>query len=74
MLVVLPLHGALDVASAFGSALFLINGSIAIIEIVLGIVVYRIASHHERDWMHDLLAPEVSRGTITQPELDRDGG
>jgi RsiW-degrading membrane proteinase PrsW (M82 family) len=74
MLLVLPLHGALDVAPTFGAAFFPINGAVAIAEIVIGIIVYRIASHRERDWMHDLLAPEVVRGTITQPELDAMAG
>ena len=74
MLLALPLHGVLDVAPAFAGGVFLVNIPVAIVEIILGIIVYKIASRRERSWMHDLLAPEVERGTITQPELDAMAG
>ena len=75
MLLVLPLHGALDVAPAFGSAVFLINGVIAIIEIVRRHhrVPHRLAPR-ARTGCTTSSPPKSPTGTITQPELDAMAG
>jgi RsiW-degrading membrane proteinase PrsW (M82 family) len=64
-------HAAWNVASAPGAgALFLATGVIAIIAIIVMIFAERAAATRERGWIRDIMAPEVARGTIDEPELD----
>jgi RsiW-degrading membrane proteinase PrsW (M82 family) len=41
-----------------------------IVEVAIVLFVARIASDTERTWMHDLLAPEITNGTVTADEVD----
>src|ERR1700757_5540908 len=80
LLVAIPmlLHGTWDSldAVAGGNALMLIGLLIAVIVIALFIVawVYRLTVQRERDFVHDVMAPEQARNVITAAELDAIAG
>lgn len=70
------LHGCWDVAGALGVTIGgeILGGLMIPILLVIGItlilVVGRDASGSERVWARAILAPEVERGTLAEPELD----
>ena len=42
-----------------------------ILDVALVLWVARLASATEHTWMHDLLAPEIDRGTLTADEVNK---
>jgi RsiW-degrading membrane proteinase PrsW (M82 family) len=61
-------HGAWDAAGVLGLVWLMLVAAVA--EIAMIVIGERWASTRQRAWMHDLLAPEVARGTITADELE----
>lgn len=68
-------HGVWDSASALGGRIFgfsagpfLFMAIVLVIEIAAVLYVAKVASSSERAWMHDLLAPEVAAGVLTEGE------
>lgn len=73
MLAAMLAHGVWDAESA------LAGGSAAVVLFILGTmvlsllllwVVYRVTVPREREWMREIMAPEVTRDVITKDELD----
>jgi RsiW-degrading membrane proteinase PrsW (M82 family) len=60
-------HAALDAVGAVGLLLAVPMSIVALVVVIGG---ERWAARQERDWMRDLMAPEVAQGTITSAELD----
>ncbi len=74
VLVVTPvlIHGIWDSAAALGGETFgvLILLADTIFSVAAILVAIRWAGRRERTFMHDIMAPEVTAGTITQAEFD----
>jgi RsiW-degrading membrane proteinase PrsW (M82 family) len=66
------LHGLWDSAAAIGGPTFgvLVLLATTIFCLAALLVAIRWAGGRERHFMHDVMAPEVALGTITEPELD----
>ena len=43
--------------------------AITVVSFVVLFLALRWGAHRERGWLHDVLAPEVANGTLTEPEL-----
>ncbi len=76
MAVAMLCHGAWDSMGAIGGTLFgssagsgLLMPLFLVVEVGIVLYVARLASSTERTWMHDLLAPEVANGTLTEDEV-----
>ena len=63
--------GAIEGGSPFLAVLPLVAGVLAIIVFVF---VYRHTVPTERNWMRELLAPEIELGVLTEPEVDAVAG
>ena len=66
-------HFAMNAFTALGLIAYylaIVAIMIIAIAIIALILAERAAPAREREWMHDLMAPEVARGTIAEPELD----
>ena len=72
------IHGAWDAMAALtggnGVILPLFMLGIPVFAIVVFFLALKYSSKHTRHWMHDILAPEVARGTLTDAELDAVAG
>jgi hypothetical protein len=72
------LHGAWDAMGAIsgghGEILPLFVLGIPIFAIVVFFLALKYSSEHTCHWMHDILAPEVARGTLNDAELDAIAG
>ena len=72
------IHGLWDATAALtgghGALLPLFLLGIPVFAIVVFFLALRYSSEHTRHWMHDILAPEVARGTLTDAELDAVAG
>lgn len=64
--------GALTGGNASLLPLYLLG--IPIFAIVVFFLALRFSAEHTRRWMHDILAPEVERGTVTADEVDAVAG
>lgn len=66
------IHGVWDSAAALGgeTAGPLIMLALTVFSIVAILIAIRWAGRRERDFMHDIMAPEVAEGTITEAELE----
>lgn len=66
-------HGLWDSMLALGNANgFVVTAlmvGITVISVVVLVVALRWGAHRERGWLRDVLAPEVSNGTLTEPEF-----
>ena len=72
MLAAVLIHGVWDSAAAIGGQLYVVLvllGTI-VFSLVALYVAIRWAGTREREFMRDIMAPEVAAGTITEPELD----
>jgi RsiW-degrading membrane proteinase PrsW (M82 family) len=73
ILLAMVVHGVWDAASALAGAAglnpFVLMLILGLIELVIIIAIGRRVAGGERSWMHELLAPEVTRGTLTAAEL-----
>ncbi|GAA4361794.1 PrsW family intramembrane metalloprotease [Angustibacter luteus] len=73
MLSAMLIHGlwdsmlALANANSFGVSALMIGITAASVAVLIAAL--RWGAHRERDWLHDVLAPEVANGTITELEL-----
>lgn len=56
--------------AAMGLGLLAFRIAIGVLLAIAVIFAERAAATRERGWMRDLMAPEVARGTISDPELD----
>lgn len=67
------IHGTWDAMAALtgghGQLLPLFLLGIPVFAIVVFFLALKYSSEHTRHWMHDILAPEVDRGTLTEDEL-----
>jgi protease PrsW len=73
MLTAMLMHGLWDASPAIGgNSVFawIIPVTVAATLISLFVWVYRTTQPIEREWMRELLAPEVERGVVTPSELD----
>jgi RsiW-degrading membrane proteinase PrsW (M82 family) len=59
--------GALGASTAFG---WIVPGTVAVILVTLFAWIYRTTVPIEREWMRELLAPEVERGVVEPAELE----
>jgi len=72
------MHGLWDAMAAISGGspvilpLFLLG--VPLFAIVVFFLALKYSSEHTRHWMHDILAPEVARGTVTEAELDAVAG
>ncbi len=70
---VMLIHGLWDsllaLASGNGVVVWLLMFVITAVSIMVLLVALRWGAHRERGWLHDVLAPEVANGTITDLEL-----
>jgi RsiW-degrading membrane proteinase PrsW (M82 family) len=71
MLSAIVIHGVWDSASAIGGPVWVILVLLAVTvgSIVMLLIAIRWAGRRERQYMHDIMAPEVASGTITDAEL-----
>jgi protease PrsW len=71
MLSAVVLHGVWDSASAIGGPVYatLVLLAVTVSSVMILLVAIRWAGRREREYMRDIMAPEVSSGTITQAEL-----
>jgi protease PrsW len=73
MLTAMLMHGLWNASAAIagGSALgWIVPTSVAAVLIAVFVWVYESTVPIEREWMRDLMAPEVDRGVVTPRELD----
>lgn len=72
MLAAVVIHGVWDSAAALSggtAAVFVIMVATTVLAIVILIVAIRLGGGREREFMHTVLAPEVTNGTLTGTEL-----
>jgi protease PrsW len=73
MLTAMLMHGLWDASSAIGSgsvSAWLVPTTVALVLIGLFVWIYETTVPVEREWMRELLAPEVKLGVVTPGELD----
>jgi protease PrsW len=73
MLTAMLMHGLWDASAAIGgSSVFgwIVPLAVAGVVITVFVRVYETTVPVEREWMRELLAPEVELGVVTRPELD----
>lgn len=67
------IHGLWDsmlaLSNANGFVVTALMAGITVVSFVVLFVALRWGSHRERGWLHDVLAPEVANGTLTEVEL-----
>jgi hypothetical protein len=71
MLSAVVIHGVWDSASAIGGPVHVVMVLLAVTlgSLAVLLVAIRWAGRRERVYMHDIMAPEVAAGTITDAEL-----
>ena len=73
MLTAMLMHGLWDASAAIGGAGtfgWIVPGIVASVLISVFVWVYRSTVSIEREWMRELMAPEVALGVVTPAELD----
>jgi RsiW-degrading membrane proteinase PrsW (M82 family) len=78
MLAAIVIHGVWDATSALtdGAVLvaLLLMVALTVASVVILFIALRWARDREHGWMRDILAPEVTNGTLTEAELDAAAG
>jgi hypothetical protein len=71
MLSAIVIHGVWDSASAIGGPVWVVLVLLAVTlgSVVMLLIAIRWAGRRERQYMRDIMAPEVASGTITEAEL-----
>jgi protease PrsW len=73
MLTAMLMHGLWDASSAIGGdsvSAWLVPTTVALVLISVFVWIYQTAVPVEREWMRELIAPEVKLGVVTPAELD----
>ena len=72
MLTAMVMHGLWDASAAIAgdNVISILPGIIALVLISVFVWVYENSEGIEREWMRELMAPEVDRGVVTPDELD----